>query len=145
MDERARGATDLLAALHRTGQAFRTYGYAQFLAHQSVTWKFYGGTGHAVEPFATVGVSFQLGDDLQRWVSMDIGFRARDGGFIVEGDATVDDPLPGRGTSGNQRWLRDLPDVQTSDLDEAIEALERYAAELCAYESVLDDLGVPRT
>lgn len=145
MDDRARGATDLLTALHHAGATFRTYGYAQFLAHQSVRWKFLRAVGHADEPFATVGVSFQLRDELNREVSLGIGLWARDGGFMVEGDASVDDPLPTRGGGGNQRTLRDLPDVRTSDLDEAIEAVERYTAELCAYDSVLDDLGVART
>jgi hypothetical protein len=34
MDDLARGATDLLTAMHRAGAAFRTFGYTQFLAHQ---------------------------------------------------------------------------------------------------------------
>jgi hypothetical protein len=145
MDDRAQGATDLLTAMHRAGEAFRTFGYAQFLAHQSVRWKYLGGLGHADDPFATVGVSFELRDELNRWVSLDIGLWARDGGFSVEADALFDDPLPTRGGGGNQRFLRDLPDVRTSDLAEALDAVERYATELCAHESVLDDLGVPRT
>jgi hypothetical protein len=145
MDDRAQGATDLLTAFHHAGTAFRTYGYAQFLAHQSVGWKFLRAVGHAVEPFATVGVSFQLRDELNREVSLDIGLWARDGGFMVEGDASVDDPLPTRGGSGNQLTLRELPDLHTSNLDEAIEAVKRFTAELCSYDSVLDDLGVART
>ena len=145
MDDRARGATDLLAAMHRAGKAFRTFGYAQFLAHQSVTWQYLGGIGRAGEPFTTVGVSFQLHDKINRWVSLGVGLWARDGEFQVEGDAMVDDPLPTRGGGANQRFLRDPPTVHTADLDEAIEAVERLTAEFCAYESVLDDLGVPRT
>jgi hypothetical protein len=145
MDDRARGATDLLAAMHRAGKAFRAYGYAQFLAHQSVTWKYGGALGHAAEPFATIGVSFQLHDKTNRWVSLSVDLWVRDGGFMVEGAAMVDDPLPTRGGGDNQRFLREMPNVQTSNLDEAIEAIERMTTELCAYDSVLDDLGVPRT
>ncbi|MBB4764701.1 hypothetical protein ACFQFC_10875 [Amorphoplanes digitatis] len=75
MDDRARGAADLLAAMHRAGKAFRDYGYARFLAHQSVSWRYLSGIGQAVEPFATVGVSFQLHDEIDR----DRGRRADDG------------------------------------------------------------------
>jgi hypothetical protein len=145
MDDRARGATDLLTALHRAGKAFRTYGYAQFLAHQPITWRYASALGHADEPFAAMGVSFHLHDKTDRWVNLSVDLWARDGGFEVEGDATVDDPLPTRGGGANQRFLRELPTVRTSNLDEAIEAVERMTAELCAYDSILDDLGVSRT
>jgi hypothetical protein len=145
MDDLARGATELLTVMHRAGAAFRKFGYAQFLSHQSVELKYGGRIGHAVQPFVTVGVSFQLRDELRRWVSLGVGLWARDGGFEVEADAMVDDPLPTRGGGANQRFLRELPDVRTSSLAEALETVERYATELCAYESVLDDLGVPRT
>jgi hypothetical protein len=145
MDDRARGAADLLAAMHRAGQAFRAYGYAQYLAHQSVTWKHASGLGHAVEPFATVGVTFQLHDKIDRWVSLSVGLWVRDGDFVVQGDAMVDDPLPIRGGGGNQRFLRELPEVRTGSLDEAIGAVEQMTTTLCGYHSVLDDLQVPRT
>jgi hypothetical protein len=145
MDDRARGATDLLTALHQAGEAFQAYGSAQCLAHQSVTWRYASAFGHAGEPFATMGVSFQLHDKDDRWVSFSVGLWVRDGGFMVQGDAIVDDPQPTRLGGGDQRFLRDLPDIRTSNLDEAIEAIERMTAELCAYDSVLDDLGVPRT
>jgi hypothetical protein len=65
--------------------------------------------------------------------------------FEVTGYASVDDPLPIPGGNGNQRFLRDLPNIRITDLDGCIAVLARYAAELCSYVSVLDDLGVPRT
>jgi hypothetical protein len=145
MDDRARGATDLLTALHRAGKAFRAYGHAQYLAHESVTWRYLSALGHADEPFATVGVSFHLHDDMDREISVSVDLWARDGGFTVEGGALMDDPLPTRGGGGNQRFLRELPDVRTNNVDEAIKAVERMTAELCAEDSLLDDLGIART
>jgi hypothetical protein len=144
MDDRARGATDLLAAMHRAGRVFRAFGSAQSRAHRSVTPRYLSALGHGVDPIAVVGTALQLHDESAREVSLSVVLWARNGGFMVQGDAAVDDPLPTRDGGANQRFLRDLPDVETRDLDEAIAAVERMTAELCAYDSVLDDLGVPR-
>lgn len=145
MDDRAGGAVALLTALERAGNAFRRYGYRLFLAHPSVRWNFGGRVGHAVSPCASVGVSFDLRDEQLRQVSLGVDVWVRDGHFEVSASGTVDDPLPAPGAAGNQRFLRDLPEVCTTDLDECIAALDRYTAELCAYVTVLDELGVPRS
>jgi hypothetical protein len=145
VDDRARGAIDLFVAMHRAGKAFHAYGYAQFLAHQSVTWQYLSALGRSVDPFAMVGASFDLHDKIDRAVSLSVSLYIRHGDFVVEGDAMVDDPLPIPGGGANKHFLRWLPEVRTADVDEAIEAIERMTAELCAYESVLDDLQIPRT
>jgi hypothetical protein len=84
-------------------------------------------------------------DDEDRDVVLGVEVWVRDQEFEITGYASVDDHLPIRGGSGNQRFLRDLPDIRTTDLDECIAILTRYTAALCSYDSVLDDLGVPRT
>jgi hypothetical protein len=84
-------------------------------------------------------------DAEDRDVAVGVDVWVRNEAFELTGYASVDDPLPTPGGSGNQRFLRDLPNIRTSDLDECIAVLNRYTAELCSYGSVLDDLGVPRT
>ncbi|HEX5113796.1 MAG TPA: hypothetical protein VFW65_01230 [Pseudonocardiaceae bacterium] len=48
-------------------------------------------------------------------------------------------------TTGNQRWLLELPTVRTAQFTECLAVLADYTARLCAYDTVLDELGVPRT
>ncbi|MFI0445292.1 hypothetical protein [Actinomadura sp. 6N118] len=145
MDHEAAGAAALLTAIDDAAHEFRTFGYARFLEHQSVTWRLLGGTGFADAPGISVGVSFGLNDADERDVSMHIVIRLRDGLFEVSGDAMIDDPGPGRLEGGNQRDLRELPEVRTADLGELIATLKSYTANLCSYDSILDEVRVPRT
>ncbi|MFG2005196.1 hypothetical protein ACGFNU_39235 [Spirillospora sp. NPDC048911] len=62
----------------------------------------------------------------------------------MSGDVMVDDPLPGLEQDGNQRFIRELPEVRTTDLGECIATLKSHTAALCSYISVLEELGVPR-
>jgi hypothetical protein len=143
IDDRAAGAAALLMALDRAGSSFRRFGYALFLEHQSVRWQFSARVGHCVQPSTSVGVLFRLMDSEDRQAYIGVDVLVRDHQFRVSGHATVDDPVPGG--SGNQRFLRDLPEFRTADLDDCLTVLGKYTAELCAYVSILDDLGVPRT
>lgn len=141
----SRGAARLLTALHGAAKSFREFGYAQFMAHQSVGWDQLQRVGIGVDPLAMVGVCFDLDDAESRHVGMSVNVWLRGDAFVLEAHVTVDDPLPERWGAGNQRFLLDLPEVRTEDLDECLTVLRDYTGQLCAYTSVLDDLGVPRT
>ena len=143
MERAAQGAIQLMVALHDAAALFREFGYAQFLAHQSVRWRLLNRVGGAVAPIATVGVVFDLNDAEHTEVCLYVDVWWRDDQFVVEGDATVDDPE--HGGTGNQRFLTDLPATQSTSLDECLAALHSYTTRLCSYTSVLDELGVPRT
>jgi hypothetical protein len=145
MDPTTEGAAGLLTALHEAAHRFSDFGYTQFLAHQSVPWKQIHSVGRGVAPLAVVGVAFDLRDDDNTEVVLSVSVGFRDNHFEIEGDATFDDPLPTPGGDGNQRFLVDFPTVRTTDLDECLAALHDYTNRLCAYESVLDDLDLPRT
>lgn len=148
MEASARGALELLTVLHEARRAFGEFGRRQAEAHPSVDWNWsrvFGGVGHGVDPIATVGTTFGLRDEQERDVSLDVAVWVRDGAFEVEGTATVDEPLPERGTSGNQRFLIDLPTVRTADLEVCLSTLREYTQRLCSADSLLDDLGVPRS
>jgi hypothetical protein len=135
----------LMIALHDAAELFREFGYAQFLTHEGVRWRQISRVGGAVVPGAMVGVVFSLNDAEQSEVCLSVGLSWRDDQFVVQGDGTVDDPLPEPGAAGNQRFLVDLPDIQTQNLDECLAALHSHTTRLCAYTSVLDELGIPRT
>jgi hypothetical protein len=139
----AQGAGQLLIALHHAAAAFSTFGYEQYLSHEGIGWRAWSRVGGAVVPCAAVGVVFDLNDAEHTEVCMSVTVSFRDDCFVVEADATVDDPLPGFGLGGNQRFLVDLPDIETRILEECAAALHAYTTRLCSYTSVLDELGVP--
>lgn len=93
---------------------------------------------------ACVGVGFDLNDPDHTDVGLDVTIWFRNSRFEVEADATVADPVPVSGGYANSRYLLDLPTVCTTDLDECLAALRDHTSRLCAYTSILDDLGVPR-
>ncbi len=145
MDPSTEGAVRLLTALHRAAHRFSDFGYAQFLAHQSVRWTLIHSVGNGSAPLARVGVAFDLRDEHNTEVVLSVGMWFRDNRFEIEGDATVDDPLPVPDGAGNQRFLVDLPTIYTSNLDDCLAALDDCTGRLCDRGSDLDDLGVPRT
>jgi hypothetical protein len=145
MDPTAEGAARLLAALDKAARRFSDFGYAQFLAHQSVGWTLIHSVGNGSAPLASVGVAFDLCDNDNTEVVLSVDMWFRDNQFEIEGDATVADPLPISDGAGNQRFLVDLPTIYTTNLDDCLAVLDDYIGRLCACESVLDDLGVPRT
>jgi len=108
--------------LRDAAELFSSFGYGRYSAHQSVRWRRRNTVGSGTAPLATAGVTFEL-----------------------TADVTVDDPLAVPGSTGNQRFLLDLPELRTADLDECLAALRDYTARLCAHTSALDDPDVPRT
>jgi hypothetical protein len=145
VDEHAMGAARLMSALHDAATLFSTFGYGQYLAHQSIRWRRGNTVGGGADPLASVGVVFDLKDATESQVCFNVTIWLRDQHFVITADVTVDDPLPTPGTTGNQRFLLDLPELRTARLDECLATLRDYTVRLCAYTSVLDDLGVPRT
>ena len=139
------GAAQLMIALHDTAKLFHEFGYVQSQAHRSIGWRPFSRAGGMVPPGAMVGVVFDLNDAEHTEVCVGVVLAWRDDQFVVHGDVTVDDPLPIRGGTGNQRFLVDLPEIRTPSLDECLAAVRDYTTRLCAYTSVLDDLGIPRT
>ncbi|MFD0419885.1 hypothetical protein [Streptomyces sp. NPDC127108] len=148
MDAAAAGAAVLMAALNDAVRDFQSYGYDQFLAHQGAVTPRYGGImPPAVQAHVSVGVSFDLvggawrGDRREARVAVLVDLR--DGMFVVTGEAGAD-PDPG---DGDELWevLRELPEVETQDLDECVALIRDYTARLCGYTDFLDDLGAPRT
>ncbi|WJV50886.1 hypothetical protein [Streptomyces flavofungini] len=147
MDAAAAGAADLMAALNEAVVDFQSYGYDQFLAHQSAVTPRYGGImPPAAQAHVSVGVSFDLvggaRPDGRREARVSVQVGLRDGMFVVAGEAGVDAP----GYS-DELWelLRELPEVAVQDLDECVALIRDYTARLCAYTDFLDGIGVPRT
>jgi hypothetical protein len=152
VDAIATGAAQLLGGLYDAAARFRTFGYEQYLAHQEidparegVVWKrlLIVGGASATAADLSAGVVFGLRDDGNREVCVSVTVALRDDAFVVSGEATVDDPAPD--PSANQIELLDLPEIRTQRLDECLDALRDYTTRLCAYTSVLDDLGVHRS
>ena len=139
----AYGAVQLLTALHEAAAEFRAFGYEQFLRHPGIRWGACNRVGGAVAPCATVGVVFTLDDAERSEVCLSAAVWFRDDSFLIQADVTVDDRLPFRGGTGNQRFLLDLPDLQTQNLEECVDALRAYTTRLRSYTSVLDELSVP--
>ena len=129
MDSAAGGAARLLSALNDAAVEFRAFGYAQYLAHQAISWREFGRLGGGT--FA-LGVVFDLKDDARTEVCLAATVGFRDDLFVVQADVMVDD-----------RFLHELPDVDTGSLDECVAAVQTCTAWLCSHTSVLDDLGVP--
>lgn len=145
MDPQADGAARLLTELSSAARKFTAFGSAQWAAHRSARWRHGNEVGGGIAPLATVGVVFGLKDADDTEVCFSVMVWYREDQFRITADVTVDDPLPIPGGSSNQRYLLDLPDVRTTDLDECLSAVRDYTARLCEYTTVLDELGVPRT
>ncbi|MBJ3809339.1 hypothetical protein [Streptomyces flavofungini] len=149
MDAAAAGAAVLMAALNEAVRDFQTYGYDQFLAHQGAVTPRYGGIlPPAVHAHVDVGVSFDLVGAARRGgrreARMSVSVGLRDEMFVVAGEAGVDALEPG---DADEPWeyLRELPEVAASDLDECVALIRDYTARLCGYTAFLDDIGVPRS
>jgi hypothetical protein len=139
VDAPAAGAAQLLAALNDAADRFAAFGREQSVSHPGIGWERFCRLGAAIAPLATVGVVFELRDDEDRQVCLGVSVWLREDAFVVELDATVDDPIPA--ARGNQRFLLEGSEVRTQRLDECLDALRDFTARLCAYTSVLDELG----
>ena len=145
VDAASYGAGQLMTALDDASRTFRDFGHTQARTHTPIRWDPLNQLGRGIAPLATVGVVFHLDDAEHRDVCVGVSIWFRDDQFLIQADVTVDDPIPVRGGSGNQRFLLDLPDVHTVQLDECLATLRGYTARLCSYTSILDDLGIQRT
>ncbi|WP_432984471.1 hypothetical protein [Dactylosporangium sp. CA-233914] len=131
MDARSGGAATLLSALNEACEDFQRYGQQIAAIHDAVHWELIGRIGRVgpgESPFALVGVVLRYE---RTTVDLGVDLWVREGAFEVSGYVTID----------GRRMLIDLPDVLTSDVDEAIAALREYTRRLCAHRDVLEEVA----